>query len=192
MNEKRISYFDGLDDRALVALLLDNNEEAIDYLFFHRCNAMFSHVIHSVFQSQGKKEELITDFYLFLRGNNWEKLRKFEFRSSLNTWLTVVSVRYFKKIHQNQTKNVAMEPQLFNEVLKDERDSYNVEDEMTRIELYKTIDKLSKPRERYALLAELAGKPTDEIAADMKCTASAVYNLTKRARMELKKLLGIG
>ena len=189
MNEKRINYFDGLDDRTLVALILDNNEEAIDYLFFHRCSAMFAHVIHSVFQSQGKKEELVTDFYLFLRENNWERLRHFEFRSGLNTWLTVVSVRYFKKIHQNQTKNVAVEPLLLSEVLKDEKDNYNIEDEMTRIELYKTIDKLSKPRERYALLAELAGKPTDEIAADLKCTASAVYNLTKKARLELKKLL---
>ena len=192
MNEKKIRYFDGLDDRALVALLLDNNEEAIDYLFFHRCNDMFSHIVHSVFQSQGKKEELVTEFYLYLRENDWKKLRNFEFRSGLNTWLTVVSVRYFKKIQQNQTKNVAVEPQLFSEVLKDETDSYNIEDEMTRIELYKTIDKLSKPRERYALLAELAGKATDEIAADMNCSASAVYNLTKRARMELKKLLRIG
>ena len=65
----------------------------------------------------------------------------------------------------------------------------HVEEEMTRVELYKTIDKLSKPRERYALLAELSGKGADEIAKDMKCTVSAVYNLTKKARMELKRLL---
>lgn len=191
MNDKRVKYFDGLSDRELVALLLENNEEAIEYLFFHRCAAMFVHIVHSVFQSQGSKEELVTEFYLYLCENDWEKLRRFEFRSGLNTWLTVVAVRYFQKIRQNQTKNVAVEPQLISEVLKDETDSYSVEEEMTRVELYKTIDKLSKPRERYALLAELAGKGADEIAEDMKCTVSAVYNLTKKARMELKKIFEV-
>ena len=189
MNDKRIKYFDGLSDRELVALLLENDEEAIGYLFFHRCAAMFAHIVHSVFQSQGCKEELVTEFYLYLRENDWEKLRRFEFRSGLNTWLTVVAVRYFQKNHKSQTKNVAVEPQLISEVLKDETDSYSVEEEMTRVEIYKTIDKLSKPRERYALLAELSGKGADEIAKDMKCTVSAVYNLTKKARMELKRLL---
>ena len=47
----------------------------------------------------------------------------------------------------------------------------------------------SKPRERYALLCDLAGKSADEIANDMGCTVSAVYNLTKKARMELKTIM---
>ena len=54
------------------------------------------------------------------------------------------------------------------------------------MELYKAIDGLSKPRERYALLAELNGMSAEEIALDMDCTVSAVYNLTKKARIELK------
>lgn len=189
MNDSRIAYFDSLSDQELVQLLFANDPEAIEYVFFHRCNGMFAHVIHSVLQSQGEKEELISEFYLYLSENDWTRLRNYEFKSSLNTWLTVVAVRYFKKKRSNQTKLVIVEPQLIVETQKNEADDFDVMHEMTRLELYKAIDRLSKPRERYALLAELTGKSAEEIAKEMDCTVSAVYNLTKKARMELKNQL---
>lgn len=189
MYDRRIAYFDSLTDRALVDLLLANDQEAVEYVFFHRCNGMFAHIVHTVFQSQGRKEELVTEFYLYLSENDWSRLRQFEFKSGLNTWLTVVAVRYFKKKRISQTKTVLVEPQLIVETQKNVADDYDIMQEMSRMELYKAIDRLSKPRERYALLADLTGKSAEEIAADMGCTVSAVYNLTKKARMELKTLL---
>lgn len=189
MRERTKAYFDSLDDRELVRLLLENDQDAIEYVFFMRCNGMFSHVVHSVFQSNSTKEELVTDFYLFLRKNDWETLRKFEFKSGLNTWLTVLAVRFFKKIKISQTKLVAIDPQLIVETQKNEADDYDIIHEMSRLELYKAIDRLSKPRERYALLAELTGKRAEDIAEEMGCTVAAVYNLTKKARLELKSIM---
>ena len=189
MYDRRIAYFESLSDRELVALLLANDQEAVEYVFFYRCNGMFAHIVHSVFQSQGKKEELISEFYIYLSENDWSRLRQFEFKSALNTWLTVIAVRFFRKKRISQTKLVAVEPQLIVETQKNEADDYDVLHELSRLELYKAIDRLSKPRERYALLADLTGKGAEEIAADMGCTVSAVYNLTKKARMELKTIL---
>jgi RNA polymerase sigma factor (sigma-70 family) len=189
MRERTKAYFDSLDDRELVRLLLENDQDAIEYVFFMRCNGMFAHIVHSVFQSNSSKEELITDFYLFLRENNWDRLRQFEFKSGLNTWLTVVAVRYFKKKRISQTKLVAIDPLLIVETQKNEADDYDIIYEMSRLELYKAIERLSKPRERYALLAELTGKRADDIATEMGCTVAAVYNLTKKARLELKSIM---
>ena len=142
-----------------------------------------------MFQSQGKKEELISELYIYLSENNWSRLRLFEFKSALNTWLTVIAVRFFRKKRISQTKLVVVEPQLIVETQKNEVDDYDILHELSRLELYKAIDRLSKPRERYALLADLTGKSAEEIASDMGCTVSAVYNLTKKARMELKTIL---
>ena len=189
MRERRKAYFDSLTDRELVELLLANDQEAIEYVFFYRCDGMFAHIIHGVFLSQGKKEELVSELYLYLSQNEWERLRKFEFKASLFTWLTVLAVRFFKKKQISQTKLIAIDPQLIVETRKSEPDDFDIVREMTRLELYKAIDKLSKPRERYALLAELTGKSADAIAKDMGCTVSAVYNLTKKARMELKTMM---
>lgn len=192
MNLTRKAYFDSLTDQALVGLLLENNREAVDYLFFHRCEGMFAHIVNSVFNHTEKKEDLVTEFYLYISNNDWEKLRKFEFRSGLNTYLTVLAVRYFKKIKVFQTKIVPVDPQLIVETQRNNPDDYDIEHEMSRMEMYKAIDGLSKSRERYALLAELNGMSAEEIAVDMGCTVSAVYNLTKKARMELKNKLKEG
>lgn len=189
MLNRRITYFDGMPDRELVGLLLANDKEAIEYVFFYRCNGMFAHIVNSVFHSQGKKEELITEFYLYLSENDWNNLRKFEFRASLNTWLTVVAQRFFKKKHQSQTKLVAVDPQLIEEVQKNQADDFDIQHEMNLLDLYKAINRLSKPRERYALLASLTGKSAEDIAKDLGCTVSAVYNLIKKAKMELRTLL---
>ena len=189
MLDKRIAYFDSMPDRQLVGLLLANDKETVEYVFFHRCNGMFAHIIKDVFHSQGKKEELITEFYLYMRENDWSCLRKFEVKASLNTWMTVVALRYFKKKHQSQTKLVVVDPQLIVETRQNDPDDFDMFREYSKLELYKAIDRLSKPRERYALLAVLAGKSAEEIAEDMDCTVSAVYNLVKKAKMELKTLL---
>lgn len=42
-----------LSDRQLVDLLLANDEDAVEYVFFHRCDSMFEHIVNSVYQSQG-------------------------------------------------------------------------------------------------------------------------------------------
>jgi RNA polymerase sigma factor (sigma-70 family) len=189
MRERNKAYFDSLSDSELVELLLANDQDAIEYVFFIRCNGMFAHIAYSVFQSQAQKEELVTDFYFYLSENEWSRLRKFEFKASLNTWLTVVAIRFFKKMRISQTKLVVVDPQLIVETQRNETDDYDIINEMSRLELYQAIDRLSKPRERYALLADLTGKRAEDIAAEMGCTVAAVYNLTKKARLELKSIM---
>ena len=178
---------DRLSDRQIVDLLLANNKEVLEYVFFHRCDGMFARVISSVFQSQVKKEELITDFYLFLSAEDWRRLRQFEFRSELDTWLTVVAIRFFNQKKSLLRTNSVDLPSLLEKEAGEIPDDYDILDEMSKVELYEAIEKLPKTRERFALLGVLAGKSAGIIAKELGCTVTAVYNLTKKARMALKK-----
>lgn len=187
MKWKRWHNMDYLSDRQLVDLLLTNDEKVVEYVFFHRCDGMFAHIINDVFQSQVKKEELITDFYLFLSADNWRRLRQFEFRSELSTWLTVVAIRYFnQKKDEIQTNLGNLEESLMKEV-RQIPDDFDIIDELSRVELYEAINQLPKHRERLALLGMLAGKKAETIAEELGITVMAVYNLTKKAKMALKK-----
>lgn len=187
MKWKRWHNMDYLSDRQLVDMLLTNDEKVVEYVFFHRCDGMFAHIINDVFQSQVKKEELITDFYLFLSADNWRRLRQFEFRSELNTWLTVVAIRYFnQKKDEIQTNLGNLEESLMKEV-RQIPDDFDIIDELSRVELYEAINQLPKHRERLALLGMLAGKKAETIAEELGITVMAVYNLTKKAKMALKK-----
>lgn len=187
MKWKQWHNMDYLSDRQLVDMLLTNDEKVVEYVFFHRCDGMFAHIINDVFQSQVKKEELITDFYLFLSADNWRRLRQFEFRSELNTWLTVVAIRYFnQKKDEIQTNLGNLEESLMKEV-RQIPDDFDIIDELSRVELYEAINQLPKHRERLALLGMLAGKKAETIAEELGITVMAVYNLTKKAKMALKK-----
>ena len=66
-------------------------------------------------------------------------------------------------------------------------DDFDIIDELSRVELYEAINQLPKHRERLALLGMLAGKKVETIAEELGITVMAVYNLTKKAKMALKK-----
>ena len=178
-----------LSDRQLVDLLLANDAEAVEYVFFHRCDGMFEHIVNDVCQSQDGKEELINEFYLHLREDDWKRLRQFGFRSALNTWLTIVAIRFFNaKTSMMQTHTMALDPQLMHKA-ENEADDFDLFHEMSRVELYEAIDRLPKPRERLALLGELTGKSAETIAKELGCTVAAVYNLTKKAKNAVKMMM---
>lgn len=188
MHDRRLSWFNRLSDRQLVEMLLANDEEAVEYVFFHRCDGMFEHILNSILP-KGNKEELINEYYLYLREDDWRRLRQFEFRSGLNTWLTIVAIRFInakKSLAQINDKALNSLPMDKAENVADDFDVYH---EMSRVELYDAINRLSKPRERLALLGELMGKSAESIAEELGCTVAAVYNLTKKARKAVKKMM---
>ncbi len=78
---------------------------------------------------------------------------------------------------------------LINEDGDDLPDEYDFLDDISKIELYRVIETLPKPRERLALLGMLAGKKAEVIAEELGCTVIAVYNLIKRAKMAVKQKL---
>lgn len=187
--KKRLQNMDRLSDRQLVDLLLANDEDAIEYVFFHRCNDMFAHVINGIFHEQVKKEELVTDFYLYLRDDEWRRLRQFEFRSELNTWLTVVAIRFFNEKKTALQTGIGEDKVQTLDAVEQIADDYDPYNEITRVELYKAVDSLHKPRERMALLGELAGKRAEAIASELGLTVSAVYKLIKKAKAAVAKIM---
>jgi RNA polymerase sigma factor (sigma-70 family) len=189
MGRRKYHKLDRLSDRQIVDMLLANDSDAVEYVFFHRCDKMFSHIIKTIFQSQGKKEELITELYLYLSEDDWRRLRQFEFRSELNTWLSVVAIRFFSKKKLFFLTNTEQLDALINEDGDDIPDEYDFLDDISKIELYRVIETLPKPRERLALLGTLAGKKAEVIAEELGCTVIAVYNLIKRAKMAVKQKL---
>ena len=108
-----------ISDRELVDRLLIGDEEIVRYLFFDKCTPMFNYILHRFCPCQLDKNELINELYLYLQSDNWYKLRQFDFRSKLTTWLTVVAVRFFQKRkgvlmdYRNQSAPIKEEEKVF-------------------------------------------------------------------------------
>lgn len=188
MIEKQRQKLDRLSDRQLVDLLLANDEEAVEYVFFHRCDNLFLRLVTDFNLPEGaKKEELINEFYLFLSTDDWRRLRQFKFRSSLNSWLAVVAIRFFRSKNSFFQTNTVEIDSLIDKDISNTSGDADILDDLSKRELYEAIERLPKPRERFALLGMLSGKNAETIAEEMGCTVTAVYNLTKRAKLALKK-----
>lgn len=185
MRRKRLKYFRSLSDRELLEAVMNNDEDAIEYLLFYRCDKLFSFIIRRTFSSNVKKEELITEFYLFLHRNGWEKLRKFNFLSSLDTWLSTVLVRFFdekkKSVATTDDKAVLLDENIV------EFEDGNAH--LLRFELLDAINSIENARFKYVLLSEWKGMKSDEIARSMGISIENVYTISKRAKVELKKLI---
>ena len=185
MRRKRLKYFKSLSDKELLEAVMNNDEDAIEYLLFYRCDKLFSFIIRRTFSSNVKKEELITEFYLFLHKNGWAKLRKFNFLSSLDTWLSTVLVRFFdekkKDVAATDDKAVLLDENII------EYEDGNAH--LLRFELLDAINSIENARYKYVLLSEWKGMKADEIARSMGVSIENVYTISKRAKTELKKLI---
>src|SRR5574344_1299015 len=97
MNKELQEKFDKLNDKQIITLVINNDEQAIEYLLFCRCSILFNHIIKNIFKYSIPKEELIGEFYICLKENNWSKLKSFRYESKLLTYLTVIAIHYFTK-----------------------------------------------------------------------------------------------
>lgn len=91
-----MNKFKHWDDKQLLDYVLDNNQDVIVYFFYTKYLPTFEFNIKKNFYYKVEIKELIDEFYLYLSENNWKRLRSYNFSSSLNTWISVVSYRFFK------------------------------------------------------------------------------------------------
>lgn len=91
-----MNKFKQLDDKQLLDYIFDNNQDVIVYFFYIKYLPTFEFNIKKNFYYKVEIKELIDEFYIYLSENNWKRLKTYNFSSSLNTWISVVSYRFFK------------------------------------------------------------------------------------------------
>lgn len=84
-------------DKQLFDQILENNQELIVFFFYVKFLPTFEFNIKKNFFYKVDIKELIDEFYLYLSENDWKRFRTYNFSSSLNTWISVVSYRFFKQ-----------------------------------------------------------------------------------------------
>lgn len=187
IDNNTLQYLSQLPDQELVARVVGQDETAIEYFFYHKFFPIFERIVSHSLHNQLETNELINEFYIYLQADNWSKLKTFEWKSSLSTWLTVVASRFFVKKKQELTKfdsEKVLNIDDFTNVLKTESTL-----PITRADLYDAIRKLHNPKYRWVLLSELLGYKPEEMAREMNTTVINIYNYKKRAKIELVELL---
>jgi RNA polymerase sigma factor (sigma-70 family) len=178
-----------LTDKQLIEIIVNNDSKAAAFLFHEKCHKLFTYIQYSLFQNkQVDVNELINELYVYLEMNNWEKLREFQYRSQLTTWMSTVAIRYFRRNFRNLVIDYTSKEPLID-------DKFNIKDSsaenfVTKIDVLDAIQKMKNPMHRLILFKlEIEGCQPEELAEKHATTVSNIYNIKSRAKKELQTLL---
>jgi RNA polymerase sigma factor (sigma-70 family) len=170
-------------DRELIEGMINNDDGIIQYFFFEKCMPMFRYIIQKVFDCQVEKYELINELYLLLRADDWHKLRQFDYRSRLTTWLSVVAIRFFQKKRAGLIENNSLDTLIIEKVDNSEERIH------LKLDVKNLIGQLPNKRYRFVIKKLiLEDKEPQEVANEMGITVDNLYNIKRRALQMLAQI----
>lgn len=164
--------YEKLDDRQIVDLVLDGNEEAMLYLLFERYSPLLKKLCVRYYGDLYFLEQLQVELLILLKTKDWHALRNFGWRSSFGTWLGIVAGNLFiKKMPEligisKFTVSIGEDGDN-NEVNPSEPESPH-EYDIHMVLLIEAIHLLEDKDMRYILLREFDGYKPKEIAKQLE------------------------
>lgn len=179
--------YDLLDDHELVNGILNNDKPLIKYFFTKKCSGLLAYIFMNVFDGNIDKREIVSELYLFMAHNDWQVFRKFQFRSTLMTYVSVVSVRFFIS-KRTQLLDLPASTSLNNQEGRIHNTVLSLEQQ---IDIREALKKM--PNERYRKVIEildLQDVRPELLAEEMNVTVENLYNIHRRALVQLRLIMG--
>ena len=179
--------YDHLDDRELVDGILSNNIPLIEYFFQKKCSGLITYILMSVFDGNIDKHELVSEFFLFMSHNDWQVFRRFQYRSRLMTYLTVVATRFFQKKREDLMEKSS--PVTLNEKAWQDHNAGISLDK--RIDIHTALQRMPNARYRKVIeVLDLQDVRPELLAEEMNVTVDNLYNIHRRALVQLRLVMG--
>lgn len=180
-------HYRDYNERQLVAAILNNDIGAIQYFFNEKCSGLFAYVIANIFDGNVDKRDLTQELFWYLAQKNWYKVRQFDFRSKLMTWVTVVAVRFFQKKRKELIEKTGSMP-LNDKMWQNQSVEFPTD---CRLDLYAALRKMPNARYRKVIEAlDLQEVRPEHLAEEMKVTVDNLYNIHRRALVQLRLIIG--
>ena len=192
--------FRSLDEKTLLERCLKQDKKAWD-VFVDRYHRIISHaIVHTLRKySFGTEHQVIDDLFhtvfLSLIEHNYKKLREFQWKCKLSSWLHIISVRTTIDFLRKQTDILSLNGETNEELsLKEGLTNGNPKpDEIVEMEEEKTIFNQIKTnlKTREQFFVELyycRELSSPEVAKIMNITENNVYQMKSRVREKLKSI----
>ena len=82
-----------MTDQEIIQGLIERDDKVPREFFFEKCRPLFRNIINFVFSYEVDYDEFVNELYVYLMENDAEKLRNFQFRSSVYMWLKILAIR---------------------------------------------------------------------------------------------------
>lgn len=183
--------------RNIITALMSNDEEAIHGFFFEECMPIFYYIVSSVFGYRIEKEELISELYIYLKENDWHRLRKFDSHCELKTWVGKVALNFFRKKREKLILNPSSEDMLSDNIISENmitedaaaKPTREYDDMFLAHDAAKLLNEIKN--ERYRAVIQkliLEDRDPEEVAAEMNITINNLYNIKRRALQQFVQI----
>ncbi len=170
------------DFEIIEALIARDNRVTQEYLF-EQCRPLFLSVIRRVFDYEVDYDEFVNELYIHLMENDAARLKQFEGRSSLYQWLKVTATRFFIKKRDQLIEDTTNETLIEEEDIKDNPMSASV------LDVQRLLDAMPNKRYAYVIRKLVVEEYTpEELSAEMHITTDNLYNIKRRAMMQLMQV----
>lgn len=176
-----------MTDQEIVNALIERDGRVTQEFFFGKCEPLFRSIIRSVFSYRIDYDEFVSEFYIYLMEDDARRLRQFQGRSTIYSWLKIVAIRYFVAKRDQLIEKESEEPLIGKGQLRLSGDYESATDaQMDVARLFSLM-----PNRRYVyVIRRLVLEEADpqDVAEEMDVTVDNLYNIKKRAMAELTKL----
>ena len=168
-----------MNDRQIIEALIAHDEQVTKQFLFESCRPLFVSIINQVFSYRVDYDEFVNEFYLHLMENDARRLRMFEGRSSIYSWIKTVAIRYFIA-KRNGGMSLTVQTGDDNDASNKTAAAMDMESLLSQM-----------PNKRYALVIRrliLQGAESHEVADELGVTVDNLYNIKKRALTNLMQI----
>lgn len=174
-----------MTEQEIIKGLIDRDNRITEEFFFNKCRPLFCRIISLVFSYEVDYDEFVNELYIYLMENDAQKLRNFEYRSSVYMWLKILAIRYFiKKRGRMIDDTLHNTPYDGLELIAGEDNKEDAKADLER--LFKQM-----PTPRYANVIKMLliedWEPI-KLADKMGITTANLYNIKLRAMVQLTRI----
>lgn len=176
-----------MTDREIIEGLIARDSRVTKDFFFTQCRPLFCSVIGLVFSFEVDYDEFVNELYVYLMENDAQKLRDFEYRSSVYTWLKVLAIRYFIKKRDLMIDDNPQRP--LYEVPVQTPIVQGNNDFAAEYDLERLLSGMTNERYVYVIRKLiLEDCEPEQLATEMGVTTSNLYNIKRRAIAQLTRI----
>lgn len=172
-----------MTDQQIIQGLIARDNVITQEFFFERCKPLFYAIIRKVFSYEVDYDEFVNELYVYLMENDAARLKQFEGRSSLYQWIKVTATRFFIKKRDLLIEDATKETPIEEETIIEQPSATSILDVQRLL--------AAMPNRRYATVIQklmLEEYTPEELAAEMHITTDNLYNIKRRAMMQLMQV----
>jgi RNA polymerase sigma factor (sigma-70 family) len=193
--------FEQLTDTELVQKVIENDSNAIVYLFYVKFIKLFAHNLSKITSNKTLDiKSYINDFFIYLYENDWRRLKTYDPELSLKTWMSTVSYRFFLNSEEGKIDFVRLNPiynkddDFVDKTSENQQQTYQdwlkMKDSEILMDINYAIKTIKNERDReIAELMLLQGYEPQQIAEKFNLSVDYVYTVKNRILKSIKNTL---